>query len=415
MASLPGTANNALPRMQPAARLLDVTRLARRAGRVLTGVDRVELAYLRALLERPEPVFGLVRTRLGYVLLDRLGLSEFSQRLTGAVDWGAPDRLSAVMRGMEEQQKRVESDLRRLALVRCLPPRLSRMLAKHLPKGSAYLNVGHSNLTDRVLFAAKHGAGMRIAVMIHDTIPLDFPQTQRPETKDAFREMLKRVRAKADVILCNSDQTRADVVRHMQAWGPVPDQLVAHLGVDLARAAPVSVASAPYFVTVGTIEPRKNHALLLDLWEEMAKGADCPQLLICGARGWRNEAFLARLDASTLLGDRILECPDLTDGQITALLQGSCGLLFPSLAEGYGLPPIEAAALGVPVVCNDLPVYREILGDIPVYAGIEDRYLWLRTIRGMMQAPRADGQTDAAQRFTPPTWQQHFNAVLRLT
>ena len=61
-----------------------------------------------------------------------------------------------------------------------------------------------------------------------------------------------------------------------------------------------------------------------------------------------------------------------------AVLKGASGFLFPSHAEGFGLPPVEAAALGVPILSNDLPVIREILGDIPVYASVSDRYLWFK-------------------------------------
>lgn len=404
----------------PSARVLDITRLLRRAGRGLTGIDRVELAYLRAILAAQTPAFGLARSRLGYVVLDRTGLDAFCQRIEGAVPWGPPDTLTRVMRGMRPDQQCAESDLRRWALDRCLPQRLGAMLHRVLPEGAAYLNVGHSNLTDRVLSSMKHQAKARIAVMIHDTIPLDLPQVQRPETRPAFSAMIRRVRALADLVICNSDQTRQDVIRHMQALGPVPDCVVAHLGVDLAPPQPVQMPTgfdpqAPYFLTVGTIEPRKNHALLFSLWEEMAQHPECPQLVICGARGWENAPVFAWLDDHPLVGQTVFECPGLTDGQITTLLQGSRGLLFPSVAEGYGLPPIEAAAQGIPVICADLPVYREILGDIPVYAGIYDRYLWQQKIKELAHPVQADGQATMAQRFLPPTWQQHFNAVLRLT
>lgn len=404
----------------PSARVLDVTRLLRRAGRLATGVDRVELAYLRALLAQETPLMGLARMRLGYALLDREGLQGLEARVSGRIDWGAPDRLSRVIRKMRPEQRRAESDLRRLAMVRCLPQRLGAMLRAHVPAGASYLNVGHSNLTDRVLSSMKHQAKARIAVMIHDTIPLDFPSVQRAETGPKFRAMLRRVQALADLVICNSEQTGQDVVRHMRADGPVPDCVVAHLGVEIPEPAPLDMPGAfrmdaPFFVALGTIEPRKNHALLLALWEEMAREADCPQLVICGRRGWENEAVFTWLDQNSLVGDRVFECPDLSDGQIATLLKQSCGLLFPSLAEGYGLPPIEAATLGVPVICNDLPIYREVLGDIPVYVGIEDRYLWKNKIKGLMHPNQADGQATAPMGFSPPTWRQHFNAVLRLT
>lgn len=401
------------------ARMLDITRLARRAGRVPTGVDRVELAYLRALLRGETALFGLARTRLGYVLLDQEGMQGFLDRIEGRVAWGAPDRLSGISRA-EMRNKRADSDLRRLSLARCLPQRLGRMLAQQLPAGATYLNVGHSNVTDRVLHSVKHRAGMRIAILIHDTIPLDFPQFQRLGSVPSFREMLKRVRAMADLVICNSDQTRADVERYMKPWGAVPECVVAPLGVDLPvpAAIPQIVGfdpAQPYFVTVGTIEPRKNHALLLSLWEEMAQEGDCPQLVICGQRGWENADVFDWLDHHPLMGQKIFEAEALGDGQVAALLSGAAAMLFPSHAEGYGLPPVEAAAQGIPVLCNDLPVYREVLGDIPVYAGIHDRYLWKHKIKGLMRPIGADGQVVAAPRFIPPSWQSHFNVVLRLT
>ncbi|MBA85830.1 glycosyltransferase [Thalassobius sp. S69A] len=399
----------------PTAYLLDITRLLRRAGRVPTGVDRVELAYLTHFMQLDTPVFGLARTRLGYVLLDRAGLQAFGARVQGHQPWGAPDRLSWGMR-LSVDQKRAESDLRRWAIARCLPQRLPRMLRRNLSPGGVYLNVGHSNLTQRVLHSVRHHARLRIAVMIHDTIPLDFPDLQRPETEAKFQRMLKRVQQMADLVICNSGQTQADVTRHMAKWGMVPDTVVAHLGVEIAPVThlpdiPGFDPNKAFFVTLGTIEPRKNHALLLSLWEEM--GQDAPQLVICGHRGWRNEAVLQWLDRNPLVGHRVFECAGLPDGQVNALLRASKGLLFPSVTEGYGLPPIEAAAQNVPVICNDLPVYRETMGDIPVYAGIHDRYLWQNKIMGLMRPQGADRQVSGGQGVGALTWQQHFNAVLR--
>jgi len=106
----------------------------------------------------------------------------------------------------------------------------------------------------------------------------------------------------------------------------------------------------------------------------------------------------------------------LRDDQVFALLQGSAGLLFPSLAEGYGLPPQEAAALGVPVLCNTLPIYQEVLGEFAVYADAADRYLWTTKIKELAEAyqARQDGTAKAVPRFDPPSWTDHFNTVLNL-
>ncbi|WGW04385.1 glycosyltransferase family 4 protein [Tropicibacter oceani] len=393
----------------PSARLLDLTRLTRRAGRPFTGVDRVEKAYLDQLLTLDTPLFGLVKSAFGYVLLDRAGCAVFHKTLeTG--DFGPADRLSSVKRGLDPMRARAESDLRRICLDRCLPIRLSRMLRRHLPPGVHYLNVGHSNLTERVLSALRLIRDSRTAVLIHDTIPLDHPEYQRPETARSFKVFLQTATRHADLILCNSAQTQSDVLRH--AAPLMPKTVVAHLGVPMPRpGTPPSGAwdGHPYFVCLGTIEPRKNHALLLDLWQDIPDA----HLLICGNRGWENDAVLARLDAKP---PRVHELPGLDDGQVFGLLQGSRGLLFPSLAEGYGLPPIEAAALGVPALCNDLPIYREVLGNIPVYAPASDRYLWAQEIRGLAGsdqtghgAEKCDGQG-----WSPPSWDAHFKTVLTM-
>lgn len=388
-------------------RLLDLTRLVSRAGRPLTGVDRVEYAWLRHLCQLG-PLYGLVRTSLGFVLLDANGCAAVRDRVRND-DWRAGGGLSRLVRGMDPMRARAEADVRRLCIARCVKPLLGRMLRRHLPRGAHYINVGHSNLTDRVTAALK-ARGARIAVLVHDTIPLDYPRFQRPGTVDRFAAFIGRVGRKADVVICNSGQTMNDLARHL--GDGMPKAVVAPLGVDPVRPGmpPDGPWQAPYFVTVGTIEPRKNHGLLLDIWPEIPEA----HLLICGSRGWENHDTFARLDTRP---DRVHELAGLTDAQIAGLLRGSAGMLFPSLAEGYGLPPIEAAMLGVPVLCNDLPIYREALRNIPVYADASDRYLWGNKIRQMAADHRAGpgSRGHAAPIYDPPTWESHFNKALTLT
>ena len=167
-------------------------------------------------------------------------------------------------------------------------------------------------------------------------------------------------------------------------------------------------------MTIGTIEPRKNHAFLLQIWAEMAQQAGpLPALLICGARGWNNDQVFAQLDRHPMMGQHVFELNSLSDAQMAAALQGAAGLLHPSHAEGYGLRPVEAAAMGVPVVCAALPIYREILGQIPVYAEQQNIYSWIETIRALAGNRAKDGaQGQQCPPFSPPTWQAHFNVSL---
>ncbi len=404
--------------MPPSARCLDVTRLISRLGRgPLTGVDRVELAYLRHLAAGDVPLFLLARTALGFVLVGPDGAARLLRRLDGTERWGAPDLLGRAMRRGHPLKRRAEADLRRWAVARCRPRLLPRILRRHLPEGAVYLNVGHSNLKPDNLAAWRAVPKARVAVMVHDTIPLDHPDLQREGTVPRFRDKLRTVSDHADLIICNSAATQADTARWMARFGRVPQSLVAHLGVDLPAPDPTQLPgdldlTPPYFVIVGTIEPRKNHALLLDAWAEMGEAA--PRLIIAGRRGWANEEVFRRLDTDPAIGRTIFERGDLSDPALAALVAGARALLFPTLAEGFGLPALEAAARHVPVICSDLPVFRELLGDIPVYAESRDVYSWKETIIRMAAAERADHNTkDAA--FTAPSWADHFHRVLKVT
>lgn len=384
------------------ARLLDLTRLVSRLGRgPLTGVDRVEAAYLGQLLLHDLPLFGLVRTAAGFLLLDRGGLRGVADLLVG----GALDKADLLSRltNRDPLRGRAEATVRRLAIARAAAPLLRRLLTR-VPQGTSYLNVGHANLSDRTL-AVLHGR-CRIAVLMHDTIPLDHPHFSRPDTVDSFQAKLVAVAKHADLVIHTAQATRATTDARLQRAGRVPPGVVARLGVPMPQ--PDGTTQRPaglYFVTLGTVEPRKNHALLLRVWAKL--GPDAPPLLVIGARGWADPQMFD--DLATTTGVHLLS--GLTDGAVATLMQGAAALLFPSLAEGFGLPPIEAAALGTPVVASDLPVLRELLGDYPIYLAATDSYSWLETIKTIRSVERWNRKQTA---LAPPSWEDHFNTVLKL-
>ena len=399
--------------------LLDLSRLVSRAGRgTLTGIDRVELAYLDRTLAAPAAVFGLVRSAPGYILLDRGGLAHLARRLRGQDPWGRPDLIARLHLRQPPARRRALSDLRRIALCWSLPRGLEASLRRHLPANVTYLNVGHANISRRTLDAVRKLPQARIGVLLHDTIPLDHPAFASPGVPEAFDEKIAHIARYADWCICNSDVTRRAAERHLARHGRVPAICVAHLGITVPQpgdgALPRNIdPERPHFVVLGTIEPRKNHALLLDVWERIAQespaGTAHPQLVIIGARGWRNADVFARLDGSPQMGRDIHELGPVDDATAAAVLRGADALLFPSLAEGFGLPALEAAALGTPVICSDLPVFREILGTYPLYADPSDTYAWVR----LVGSATGSGIRNAGTARPPaiPDWEAHFAHV----
>ncbi len=367
--------------------LLDVTRLVSRLGRgQMTGIDRVEAAYLAHLLSLQNPLFGLIRTRWGFLLLGQKGCAALQDMAMGAVAQG-----------------QALAQLRPLALLRRPHILLGNLLA-HVPQGAVYLNVGHANLSARVLRAMQH-RGVTSAVLIHDTIPLDHPEFASIGSHAPFAAKIAATARFATRVIHISADARAKTEAHFAAAGRIPPAILAPLGVTLAAPAPSPITpTRPYFVALGTIEPRKNLKLLFDLWPNLPQPA--PQLVAIGGKGWADAALFAQM-AQLQGSGAVLHGENLPDGAVVTLLQGARALLFPSLAEGFGLPPLEAAALGTPVIASDLPVLREVCGDFPVYLDPRDSYSWLETIKKLAQS-----QPSVKTKQNLPLWADHFKVVL---
>jgi len=405
------------------ARLLDISRLISRMGQgPLTGIDRVELAYFREFLSRLSPVWFLCRTPRSYALLDRKGGQAVLDRITGAKPWGGRGMARLLAPSLGADRQRAIADVWRLARFRVPARRGADWLAEVFADGVEYFNVGHSNLKPEILKTISTIPQSRIVIFIHDIIPITLPEYCRTEVIARFRADMENVTKFADRVIFNSSATQQEAERFFLTCGRVPPSLVAHLGLDLSIASnPDRFAAAspePRFHVIGTIEPRKNHALLLDIWQDFCRAMppeDVPELHIIGRRGWNNSDVFRVLDRDPMINRAVFEHNSLSDAAVRAHIAQSWGLLFPSHTEGFGLPLIEAAAFGVPIFCGENAIYHEILGDYPLYLSLSDPYPWQQGILGRAGRKR-ESEADRRMRAETvklPDWKTHFDRIFR--
>jgi glycosyltransferase involved in cell wall biosynthesis len=395
-----------------------VFRLAR--GRALTGIDRVALAYARWLQARTdvelEPVWcfegrllpvapGLLRWMVEAKPREAAGAATTWSSLVTALASAADDgqALRAGAGGRTDRGWLMEG----LRLAWPVPLRAG------LSAGDLYLNVSHYGVGQGGLLARLRRRGVKPVVMVHDLIPILHPEFCTPggALKHALR--MEAVLAHAALVIANSASTAEAVAAFALDEGRAPPPLcVAPLGLEPAfLAAPEDVRAArPYFVCVGTLEPRKNLAFLLTLWSRLAErmGEEAPRLVLVGRRGWENEAVIDLLERAPAVRRLVHEVCDLTDGQLASLMAGAAALLAPSFAEGFDLPAAEALALGAPVIASDIPVHRELAGGAELIDPL-DGPGWLAAIEtAAREAPWAQAPRPSR---TAPTWERHFAIV----
>lgn len=208
----------------------------------------------------------------------------------------------------------------------------------------------------------------KLIITIHDVLFLDHPEWFTPREAAYFTKLVHDAARRATHIVTDSQASKADILRHK--LGRDDNVSVVPLGTDVAPASAAAVARAraayqlpdEYLLYLGTIEPRKNILNLVRAYGQLvAKGYNLP-LVMAGRRGWLGqelEALLAQLD----LGNHVRFLGGVTDADRVALLTGARVFLFPSLAEGFGLPPLEAMAAGTPVVTSTASSLPEVVGD----------------------------------------------------
>jgi glycosyltransferase involved in cell wall biosynthesis len=225
--------------------------------------------------------------------------------------------------------------------------------------------------------------GMKTFFTIYDLLPLRRGDWFKPEMGPVFRGWLLGICQVADGLVCISravaDELSTWLDTHQPAAACALDIGYFHLGCDIEASWPsrglsstdqtvlADLKGREVLVMVGTIEPRKGHSQALSAMERLwAEGEDV-SLLICGKQGWMVESMAQRLHSHAELGRRLFWLDQAGDEALLQLYSIASGMLMASEGEGFGLPLVEAARHGVPIIARDLPVFREVSGEHGFY------------------------------------------------
>lgn len=223
--------------------------------------------------------------------------------------------------------------------------------------------------------------GIRIIGVMYDLIPLTHPQFCDKHLVTVFSKWFKWITGIADGFMCIS---RTVSLQLADFNAPSRGQWYDHfyLGNELdqenagsaisSRVRKVFQNGRSVYLMVSTIEPRKNHAYLIDAFDQLWKQGSDISLCFVGKVGWKCEALIERIGTHPERERRLFMLNGLTDRELAYCYKSSKALVFSSFVEGFGLPLIEALGRGLPVLASDIPVFREVIGDYGAYFDLAD-------------------------------------------
>ncbi len=226
-----------------------------------------------------------------------------------------------------------------------------------------------------------HAREVSVATLVYDILPITHPQFFNEDTLWHFLLYLSAVLTYSDIIIVNSEATKHRI-EELSIYPQLPTKkiVVVPLGADFKNIEftekdvsqnIIDATQSPYLLMLGTLEPRKNHALLLDAFDQGL--SDQPiNIIIAGRKGWNIDALLERIESHPLSGSRVFFIESPSDKEVAYLYQHAYGLVFASFGEGFGLPLIEALYYKKLIFASDIEVFHEVGGDLCLYFNPHD-------------------------------------------
>jgi glycosyltransferase involved in cell wall biosynthesis len=345
------------------------------------------------------------------------GIGAFSRRNPGSIALRFLERIES--RLMKESERRLiaRDDGSR---VRIVPLRTVAGSQYRLAPGDHLLlmNNDWAHTDIEVISQACGSAGARLIVLLNDIIPIQFPEWYKPQDVKRFRDYVNLAIRLADRFILTSRRVTADMEEYAAKLGMrLPELKQVPLGCESARKSkadgplPHGLETGRYVLFVSTIEPRKNHSLLMDVWRRLVADETVAnsgmKLVFVGRSGWMVDDVLAKLHGHPDYGKSLVHLDNVDDGMLSLLYQNSAFCVYPSLYEGYGLPPVEALAYGKALIASTGGAIAEVVGPFGLCLDPLDVEGWEGAMRQWIKSPESRAAYEAkAGEFVARSWEQ---------
>ena len=410
--------------------------VSRLAARAVSGIDRIDLAYGRHFAERTDAtIFGAVcRAQRPHIapagmlrqIVERARRHAREQfpfdrdlNFAGLRDWLASENprhehLGALAAPRVGLGQRIAA---KCWQARCRLGWSNRAV----PRDAVYLNSAEHWLEHRQYFAWLAGRpDVQAVFFVHDLLPFDYPEYFRPGYHAIFTRRFATLAQRGTAFIVSTTVVRDKLEKALGAVHlPIVPIHVAALPSPLGLAESSAVArempARPYFLLVSTIEPRKNHLLILNIWRELAArlGDATPRLVLVGSHGWEDEQILDMLDRCEAIAPHVVRSARLSRQALALLVASAQAVLMPSFDEGYGLPLVEALGLGTPVIASDIATFREVAHGHALLLSPLDGIAWQNAVVALAsrESPAWQAAKAKAESFRAPDWDGYFRGV----
>lgn len=298
-----------------------------------------------------------------------------------------------------------------------------------ISKDSVFVCAGSSwaNLNSRELAKLKDVPGCRIVTYCYDIIPLQFPEWYKAHDVDAFKSYYHRAFALSDLVVFSAEQIERDARAYCERhFLPIKQTAIVPLGSDFAvktassEPLPSGLTSGRFILFVSTIEPRKGHQLLYEVWLRLAAAGvvdESYKLVFVGRWGWKIEEFKAALLEDARVKDRIVIMSDVSDRVLDALYRECSFCVYPSLYEGFGLPVIEAFSHGKAVIASNGGALKEVVGSFSPTLEPTDVDGWYNKLSEWITDPEERRRYEERIRkdYAPRSWSTAASAFFNQT